>query len=170
MRKHNGMRPHDIVILLKIADIGNDSWMGKTLADELFISRSEVSESLDRSRLAGLLDENKRILLRKPLLEFLEHGFKYVFPLMPGSIVTGVPTAHSANPLKTVIESSENYVWANAEGTIRGQSIQPLHPNVVLAVEKNEELYELLALTDALRTGGSREEKLAIGELRKRIR
>jgi hypothetical protein len=28
-------------------------------------------------------------------MEFIEHGFRYVFPTKPGAIVTGMPTAHS---------------------------------------------------------------------------
>ena len=45
MRKHNGMRPQDIVVLLKIAAKKNAPWMMKDLAAELKISPSEVSEA-----------------------------------------------------------------------------------------------------------------------------
>jgi len=56
MRKHNGMRPQDIVILLKIIALGKGTWQLKDLARQLFISLSEVSESLNSSQLAGLID------------------------------------------------------------------------------------------------------------------
>ena len=49
MKKHNGMRPHDIVILLKIAAKGKTQWFMKDLSYELSISASEISESLNRS-------------------------------------------------------------------------------------------------------------------------
>jgi predicted transcriptional regulator len=49
IKKHNGMRPHDVVILLKIIALDNENWMMKDIANTLYISSSEVSESLNRS-------------------------------------------------------------------------------------------------------------------------
>ena len=46
MRKHIGIRPQDIVILVKILSFGQQSWLAKDLAISLFLSGSEVSESL----------------------------------------------------------------------------------------------------------------------------
>jgi predicted transcriptional regulator len=60
MRKHNGMRPQDIVILLKIISKKDKPWQNKDLAKELIISPSEISESLGRSALAGLFDSKSR--------------------------------------------------------------------------------------------------------------
>lgn len=169
MKKHNGMRPQDIVILLKIAAKENDLWLMKDLAYELSISASEITESLNRSVLAGLIAADKRILMKKALLEFLGFGLKYVFPQEPGAMVRGMVTAHSALPMNQIIHSEENYVWADAEGEDRGFSIEPLHPNVPQACRKDSELYELLALADVLRLGRVREQKLAIEELQKRL-
>ncbi len=89
MRKHRGMRPQGIVILLIIATFGPRSWHNKELAERLGISASEVSESLHRSRQAGLLASDKKQLMINALVEFLEHGFKYVFPQQPGALVRG---------------------------------------------------------------------------------
>jgi hypothetical protein len=169
MKQHNGMRPHDIVVLLKIAAKGNLGWLMKDLANELSISSSEISESLHRSALAGLLAADKQRLLTSALLEFLIYGLKYVYPQKPGALVRGLPTGHSAEPLHGLIQSDEQYVWPWAEGTVRGQSIQPLHPSVPDACQRDSRLYELLALTDALRIGKSREHKLAIAALEKRL-
>lgn len=169
MKKHNGMRPQDVVILLKIASAKTEPWLGKDIATDLYISNSEVSESLNRSKMAGLLDSSKKKLMRQAFLEFVEHGLKYVFPAVPGRIVRGMPTAHSASPLDNLIQSSEDFVWLDAHGISRGQSIEPLHPGVVQAAKKDNLLYELLALTDALRVGKSRETKFAFDEIKKRI-
>jgi len=49
MKKHNGMRPQDVVILLKLQTYNKNDWFGKDLAKTLLISPSEVSESLNRS-------------------------------------------------------------------------------------------------------------------------
>ena len=163
------MRPQDIVILLKIITMGNRSWKMKDLAIELGISPSEVSESLNRSMLAGLIASDKKKLMKSSLLEFLEHGIKYVYPQKPGALVRGMPTAHSNSPLKEKIKSQEPYVWQWSEGKDRGQNIEPLHPLVPEACSKDNKLHELLSLTDALRVGKSREQNLAIEELRNRI-
>jgi hypothetical protein len=169
MKKHNGMRPHDIVILLKIIAKGTQTWLMKDLANELKISNSEISESLHRSSLAGLVNPTKTHVMQSALLEFLEYGLRYVFPQAPGALVPGVPTAWSALPLSTEIISQDHVVWPSGSGSLRGQAIEPLHPSVPLACEQDEKLHELLALTDALRIGRARERILAISELRKRL-
>ena len=149
MKKHNGMRPHDVVILLKIAAKDGKNWRMKDIATELDISGSEVSESINRSILAGLLNSDKQQLMKSALLEFLQHGLKYVFPQKPGALVRGIPTAHAAPPLRQLVHSKELYVWQWAEGKVRGQSIEPLHPAVPKACLSDQKLYELLALADA---------------------
>ena len=53
MKKHRGMRSQDIVVLIKIAALGEVEWYAKDLAFTLEISQSEVSESLNRSQIAG---------------------------------------------------------------------------------------------------------------------
>ena len=164
------MRPHDIVVLLKIAAKGESKWFMKDLANELGISASEVTESLNRSEQAGLISGKKHMLMKLALLDFLKYGLKYVYPQRPGAMVRGIPTSHSAPPLNKLIVSEEQYVWPYAEGKVRGQSIEPLHKSVPLASLKDKKLYELLALTDALRVGKARERNIAIEELEKRIK
>jgi hypothetical protein len=163
------MRPQDIVILLKIAARKNEPWYMKDLAYQLGISASEVTESLNRSVLAGLLAADKRTLMRNALLEFLIHGLKYVFPQKPGAMVRGMATAHSAFPLNQLISSEEQYVWTWADGEERGFAVEALHPNVPKACRRDSRLYEILALVDALRLGKIRGKNLAIEELQKRL-
>ncbi|MBC7776261.1 MAG: hypothetical protein H7246_12570 [Phycisphaerae bacterium] len=169
MKKHSGMRPHDILVLLKIAAKGAQSWYMKDLSIELGISASEVSESINRSVFAGLLAQDKTRLMHTAVLEFLEHGLRYVYPQQPGALVRGLPTAHAAQPLSDLIKSEEAYVWPYGEGTVRGQAIEPLHPKVPEACLKDPDFYELVALCDALRVGRARERQLAVQELKKRI-
>ena len=170
MKKHSGMRPQDVVVLLKIASKKNLPWQMKDLAIELLISSSEISESINRSVQAGLISADKKTLMKGAILEFLKHGLKYVYPQHPGAIVRGIATAHSAQPLKKLIQSNENYVWSWPEGNVRGQSVHPLHPSVPAVCIKDKELYELLSLTDALRIGKKREQEIAFKELEKRLK
>ena len=169
MKKHKGMRPHDVVILLKIAALKEKPWLAKELSISLNISASEVSESLHRSKMATLLSADKKKLMKKNLLDFLEHGLRYVYPAQTGAIQRGIPTAHSAPPLNNYISSEESFVWPWAKGNARGQTIEPLHPKVPGACLKDPVLYELLALVDSLRLGRIREKQQAIEELRMRI-
>ncbi|MCF6271198.1 MAG: hypothetical protein L3J41_15915 [Melioribacteraceae bacterium] len=122
-----------------------------------------------RSKFAGLIDASGKKTRRLALMEFLQYGIKYVFPQHPGSIVRGVPTAHSAPPLNNSIDSEENYVWAFGKGNLRGQSIIPLYPTAVNAALKDPKLHELLALVDVLRVGRAREKEIAIKELKLRL-
>lgn len=163
------LSPQDIVILLKIMVLENSNWNQNSLAESLYISQSEVSKSLMRSKYAGFIDASGRRVNKLALMEFLQYGIKYVFPQQPGALVRGIATAHSALPLSKIIKSDEQYVWASANGNLRGQNILPLYPSVVKAVKEDQKLYELLALIDALRVGRAREKEIAIKELKKRI-
>ena len=170
MKKIAGIRPQDLLVLLKIVALQKFPWRTTDLANQLFISQSEISEGLYRNRMARLVDDSKRNVNRESLLEFLEHGVKYVFPQRPGAIARGVPTAHSAPPLSTMVQSDETiYVWPDVEGMVRGESIEPLYPTVPKAAKIDERFYEMVALADAIRIGRPREVKLATDELRKRI-
>lgn len=163
------MRPQDIIVLLKIIAFSENSWSQLVLANELFMSQSEISQCLSRSKYAGLLQFDGKKVNKQSLMEFLQYGIKYVFPQQPGAIVRGVPTAHSAPPLDAIIQSEEKYVWPTGKGSARGQSITPLYPTVVDAVKLDSLLHELLALVDVLRVGRAREREISIQELKKRI-
>lgn len=163
------LKPQDILILLKIVALGTDTWHQKPLAESLGMSQSEVSQSLARSEYAGLLFGNGKQVMKSALLSFLQFGISYVFPQKPGPVVRGLVTAHSAQPLSDLIDSSEHYVWPYAKGKVRGHGITPLYASVPEAALKDPKLYELLALTDALRVGRAREKTLAIEELKKRF-
>jgi hypothetical protein len=172
MRKHKGMRPQDIPILIKILSYIRSehvNWQMKEIASDLKISPSEVSESLNRSYHADLIDKSKKNVSKMALLEFLIHGIRYVFPEKPGPILRGLKIAHSAPPLDKLIRSTEHYVWPDANGNIKGQAIEPLHPSVVEASKNDTFLYQCMALIDVLRVGRAREMSLAKQKLEKLI-
>jgi len=163
------MKPQDVVLLLKVVSMNNDRWNQKPTAEVLGMSQSEVSESVKRSKFSGLLDPKGKKVMKIGLMEFLQYGFRFVFPQKPGAVVRGVPTSHSASPLKEEIQSSEHYVWPYVKGTLRGHSITPLYPTVPEAALQDPAFHELLALADALRVGRARERELAIKELKIRL-
>lgn len=166
MRKHNGMRPQDIAILLKLISINSPSWQLVGLSNSLKVSISEISESLNRSKQANLIDYSKKIVNRHNFLEFLEHGMRYVFPQQPGTIVRGIPTAHSHPSIKKKFISEMDYVWPDNKGKVMGQMIEPFYTKQVEAVHDDNTFYKLLALVDVIRVGKVREVKYAVNELK----
>lgn len=163
------MRPQDLVVLLKLIIEEAGSWNQISLAKSLFLSQSEISESLKRSTYARLLQAKGKEVARQPFMDLLQYGVPYMFPQQPGAEVRGIPTAHSAEPLVQMITSTEKYVWPYAKGHMRGQSILPFYPSVIQAVELDAQLYEYLALIDAVRVGRARERNAALELLSEKI-
>lgn len=165
----NTLNALDIVVLLKLSTYNNESWYQAKVAEELFISQSEVSRSVARLKYARLLFPDGKQVMRLALMDVLQYGIAYFFPSQPGPVMRGIPTAHSAPPLSNQIVSNEHYVWASGTGEVRGHTIIPLYPGALKAAKANKELYEMLALVDALRAGRAREKELSLKELKKRI-
>lgn len=164
------MRPQDVVVLLQIIAKEDQPWQNKDLAAELFISPPEISESLYRSAMGGLIEsENKKKVYRQSLMEYLEHGLHYVFPALPGTMINGLYTAHLHPFMQKQFSSELNYVWPDLRGKVRGLSIEPLYKNQVSAARLNPRLYLMLALVYVIRVGRVREIKVAVGELQKMI-
>lgn len=171
-RARQGLKPQDILVLLKLLALEGKPRRLVDLAMELGLAQSEVSASLERARRSGLINAQKKELIRSALEEFLIHGLKYSFPAEIGMLARGIPTSHSAPPLAEKIVSNEDdqYVWPHPDGSLRGQAVSPLCQWAPEAARKDPRLHELLALVDALRVGRARERMLAAEELRRRLR
>jgi hypothetical protein len=167
------LKPQDLMVLFKLLAIGEKPYTYSCLSDALGVSSSEVHASIGRAKSARLLNvENDRLLLiRAALKEFLLHGAKYAFPATLGSPARGIPTAYAAPPLVTLVSQPDELppVWPDAEGNQRGVTLHPLYPTVPFAARKDRVLYELLALFDALRGGAARERQLAARILGERV-
>ncbi len=171
MKQNKGMRPQDIVIILKIICMGEKNWTQKDIAGSLHISQSGVSEALGRLSMSGLLMRDKQEVNRKSLQEFLVSGLKYVFPVQPGGVMRGLPTAHSAPPLSELIRGGqEEFVWPYDYGNLRGQAVEPLYHTVPRAAAEDKCLHRFLSLADALRIGRAREQKLAADKLNEMLK
>jgi hypothetical protein len=163
------MRPQDVLVLLKIISLNDPGFKLIDLCQSVGISLSEVSDSIARSVFARLIAPDKKTPMRKAIYEFLVHGLPYVFPAQPGALVVGMPTAHSAPPLSATFGAQDPVVWASSDGDVKGQEIPPFHPKQTQAAKQDHGLYELLALTDALRIGKAREKRIAENELKNKI-
>ena len=139
---------------------------------ELGLSPSQVHASLRRLERSRLIASSTNEPQLRAVEEFLLHGVKYAFPALRGEATRGIPTAYAAPPLREVIALGEELppVWPDAEGDVRGLTLEPLHRAVPKAARQDPVLYELLALIDARREGRARERQLAERELTARLR
>lgn len=167
-----GLLPQDVVLLAKLASYGGGRPPIALVAGDLALSPSQVHASLKRLERSRLIDAQTGRPLLKAVEEFLIHGVKYAFPVQRGEATRGMPTAHAAPPLNDqIMENGElPPVWPDAEGEVRGVTLEPLHKAVPKAARKDPVLHELLALVDALRDGRVRERQLAEKELSARLR
>lgn len=166
------LRPLDIVVLLKMHSQNEPAQGQMKLAGILGISSRSVNGALKRGAAARLYDPIKKRINPNAMEEALVHGARYFLAAKRGTMTRGVPTAWAAPPLSELLAASKEPppVWPDPEGTIRGIALEPLHSCVPNAALLDKQLYELLALVDALRSGTAREVSLAAAELRKRLK
>jgi len=167
------LKPQDIVVMLKLLKAGRKRPTYAQLAVDLYMSPSEVHASMQRARAARLIhgpELGDRVNV-KALEEFLVHGIKYAFPAEKGGMTRGMPTASAAEPLNLKMTQEDPVpVWPFEQGSRRGYAFSPLYRRAPQAALKDHDLYELLALVDALRDGGARERELAKRALSVRLK
>jgi hypothetical protein len=165
------LKPQDVLVLLHLA-VTPGAWNYASVAQALGLSTSAIHSAVARAIRCGLVDQHTRRVRKDELLEFLTHGLRFVLPVDRGSVTSGMPTAHGAAPLKNRIRSQAGElppIWPDPESRQRGESWQPIHPSAVFAARRDPNLYQALALVDAVRGGRLRERKLAVEELRRRL-
>jgi hypothetical protein len=117
----------------------------------------DVAMGLERARRVGLMDEDKHRVLKEPMLEFLVHALRYVFPAEIGASCRGFATAQLAG----------RYVWPSREGDTTGRALSPLDAAAALAADAR--LREWLGLVDVLRVGLVWERTIAVREIARRL-
>ena len=168
------LKPQDVVVALKLCTYPHARPAMSVIANELSLSPSEVHGAIGRLRVSRLLHGPD--LQGRPnisaLEEFLIHGLKYAFPAEHGEVTRGIPTSYAAEPLKRDVLMSNDLppVWPWHAGNTRGVALQPLYKSVPQAVLRDSNLYQLLALVDAIRDGRARERKIATRDLVRRLR
>jgi hypothetical protein len=107
------LKPQDILAILKVHSWDSTNWTYSSRSKRGPERIASVHAALERSEAAGLYYGSERKILKQAVLEFLVHGLRYVFYAQPGPLSRGLPTAHSAEPLKSklVVSPSEVYVW-----------------------------------------------------------
>jgi hypothetical protein len=171
------LKPQDCLLLIKLLANPDKEWSQRRLSEELLISLSEVNAGIKRLLEAGLLRKNEQaqfVPIVAAAEEFLINGLKYVFPGKLGEYTRGTPTSVSAPVFENEISlgSEAIPVWPDAHGIEKGVALMPIYPSVSKALRENpdQRFYDLLALIDAIRSGGARERNIAIKLLKERIK
>lgn len=163
------LKPQDLIVALKLVSLDGEKPSYTRLAHELALSPSEAHAAVQRAIQGGLLDAKRRPN-RRALLDFILHGVRAAFFPKRGSVTRGMPTAHAALPLSEEIVGDDlPPVWPDPEGTVRGETLEPLYRTAPTAARNDPKLYELLALVDAIRIGRARERALAEKHLEDRL-
>jgi hypothetical protein len=167
MSKQPTLRPSDLVVACQLALTPAAQFID--LSKSTGLSAGECHNAVRRLRLARLLLADERRPSADILQQFLVQGAPFAFPPVLGASTVGIPTAHSSPAFRALVESTDGFVWPHADGSARGQSLVPLFPAAPSLPGRNQPLYELLTIIDALRVGTTRIRKLAAELLAERL-
>jgi hypothetical protein len=167
MAKQPTLRPNDLVIACQLAITPAAQFL--QLAQSTGLSAGECHNAVRRLRLARLLLADERRPANEILHRFLVQGAPFAFPPVLGIATIGVSTAHSSPAFRAILETTEGLVWPHVDGTARGQSLVPLFPGAPALPGRNQPLYDLLTIADALRVGTTRVRKIAAELLAERL-
>jgi hypothetical protein len=165
--KQPTLRPSDIVVACQLAMSPASKFL--ELAQSTGLSAGECHNAVRRLRLASLIVAEERRPTTELLHQFIVQGVPFAFPPVVGTQTLGVATAHSSPAFRGIIESTDGFIWPNADGTVRGQSVIPLFPGASALPGRNQPLYELLTIIDAIRVGSTRVRKIAAKLLAERL-
>lgn len=164
------MRAQDVLVACKLA-VGVPSGLTlQQMSSALLMSVSDVHGALSRNRDAGLVRPIEAGARRRgvapvdhrALQEFLVHGVGYVFPAKRSALAVGIPTALTEDSLSV---GDLPIVWSSPEGTIRGESIEPLHKSVPLVASRDAAMHALLSAIDVLRLGDRAKRDAAVARI-----
>lgn len=168
------LQPADIYVLAGLVAHGDEEdWTLRGLAGKLLIDHTLIHRGLKRAEEVDLYLPSVRRVNLPNLEELLVHAGRFVAPARLGPIVPGVRAAWAAEPMSRLVRESPGDpppVWPHAQGSVRGQALEPLHPAAVGAAAEHPDLGELLSVIDSLRAGDLRVRRVAAGILHDTMR
>ena len=159
------LKPQDLAIAFKLAT-NKGRWLPYAeLGETMYLSRFEAHAAVQRLIAARLFIEFEGAPrpVMSLLRQFVVYGAQYAYPAVHGEMTIGFPTAHGVAPLKDLLVPTNEPVpvWPHPKGKARGMALLPLYEKLPLAALEDQNLYELLAMFVALRTGQARERDIA---------
>jgi hypothetical protein len=165
------LKPQDLALAFKLLVLAEARPSFQELGASLRLSQFEAHAAFNRLKQARLLSSVDEKPIAQLFADFVCHGAIYVSPAVRGEQTIGFVTAHAMSPLSLHVLFADDSppVWPHPKGDTRGISLLPLYPKLPEAAKTDKNLYELLALFDALRIGQARERALANQLLRDAI-
>ena len=162
------LKPQDLLVTITVLALRREQKpvTFASLAQVCGLSASDAHAAMGRARASGFFSGTLETggPVRANLIEFLQHGAAYVWPLERGEITRGIPTAHSVPAVQErlkLIAPASPLVWPYPGGTIRGESMVPLHKCVPRVAAAMPFVHEVFALSDLIRMRDSRFTALA---------
>ena len=158
----------DLLVILKLAALGQPAASVRLVADEIGLSKSAVALSLHRLQALGLRDEaGARRINKLALRECLQHAVRWIAPADIGPSRAGLPTAHAAPPLSSKLTGGDDprrhppppRTYAGESGHAAASA------RTRRRRARDPKLLVLLALVDAFRIGRARDRQVAAAEL-----
>lgn len=165
------IKPQDILVLMKLISLNKAPWTYSMIAKSIKMSQSETHGAVKRLTESKLYNDFTREPIIAAVKEFVFYGLKYIFPAKRGGQTRGILTSYAANPLSDVITQNDLLppVWPYCKGNSVGLEFKPLYKSVPEAIQEDSELYELLILIDAIRSGSVREQNIAMSKFEEKI-
>jgi len=163
------LRGVDVVVLLGVLRHRQGDWTVRMISREMRIPLASVQRSLGRLALTPAFDPQGRRADIAGCEALFEHALRFVCPTSTGERARGVPTAWALPRLSRRLRPAADApqpVWPQRGGPVQGVAVRPLHAAVPKLAAEDEEMHELLALTDAARLGDDRVSQRAIAMLK----
>lgn len=169
------LKAQDTLLAVKYWSLaqGGERYSLRELADLLGISAGEISKSTQRLLRAQLLVERDDYMhaRKDTLLEWLCFGVRYAYPFESVGYGRGLATSWNCLLVESEMSPLEPaWVWAMPSGKSEGVLVKPIHPAIPLAASKDENLYQMFALVEAIRGGKPRELSIARDTLKKLLK
>lgn len=163
------LKPVDVGVLLYLLRHPQDSFAHMSAL--LGISKSTAHVAVRRLEHAGLIHRHEgggASVARDPALEFLQFGAPYAFKPTVIPRARGVLTGLAALGPSPGVDApaGQRAVWPWRLGTELGVGVEPVVPAAPDLALRDDRLYRLLALFDALRIGDAREREYARSAMR----
>ena len=160
------LKPQDTLLVLKYWSLnqGGKSGSVRSISEDIGISASEVSKGTRRLMASHLaVERSGRIFAEKgALVEWLGYGVRYAYPQESTGYGRGMATSWNCPVLYSEVSAPEPpLVWAVSGGEVEGPIIKPIHNSVPLAASRDELLYRVMSVVEAIRGGKPRELAIA---------
>ena len=166
------LKPQDVLLTLKLACQPADKTYA-ALAASLGLSASETHAAARRAQRCRILTKTTHPEpVWQNLHDVLVHALPLVLPLEKGAPVLGMPTSYAAPPIaERILMEDGNLppVWEDDEGNVTGIAVSPLYSSAPYAARQDGQLYQWLALVDALRCQEPRVRELALTEVEAKL-